>query len=185
MGKKFRYTFKSKTYQWTDENVIIRDRVWQGDTYVAAACFWNIDVNKQKSIVYGLGMRIVENIKDFPRDFDTLKEAVFSSVKESGFLEGGLKSTRRKWDTCEKFFSHTRFTRALNRLRVDLYALADHEKAASAVSNETRYIEPKTPDVPDTVSTGEQDQDGLGNAGKIFLLGVAAAILIVLFKKKR
>lgn len=188
MGKTFRYTYKSKTYEWKDYIVIRRDKVWQGESTVAAACFWNIDVNKQKAIVYGLGMMIVETIKEFPRDFDTLKAAVFEAVKESGFLKGGLKSTRRKWETADKFWSHTRFDRALKRLREDLYYLADHEKAASGVSNETRYIEPEIPDVPDTDSdteVDEEDNGGLGTPAKLLILGVTAVVLILIFKKKK
>ena len=188
MSKKtFRYTWHGKKYEWTDETVISRDHVWQGDKYVAASCFWNIDVNKQKAIVYGLGMRILEGIKDFPRDFDWIKKGIFASIQESGFLSGGIKSTRRNWETFDKFWSHTRFDRALSRLRVDLYALADKEKAASAVSNENRYIPPSTPDVPDTdpAQKDEEEDEGLGTAQKLLIVGGAAAILMLIFKRKK
>lgn len=188
--KTFRYTWHGKKYEWLSSVVLSRNPGInpQDPTYaVFASCFWNIDVTKQKLIVYGLGMRILEGIKDFPRDFDWIKKGIFASIKESGFLSGGIKSTRRNWDTFDKFWSHTRFNQALSRLRVDLYALADKEKAASAVSNENRYIEPSVPDVPDTDPAQEEEEknEGLGTAKKLLIVGGAAVILMLIFKRKR
>lgn len=188
-NKTFRYTYRSTTYTWKDYIVIRRDKVWAGDTTIAAKCFWNIDVNKQKAIVYGLGMSILETIKVFPRDFETLKEAIFDCIKESGFLSKGIKSTRKKWDTCKKFYDHTRFNRALRRLQTDCYALADKEKASAGVSNENKYIPPSTPDVPDTDSAAQQNgtaqETNLNTAKKMLIILIAASSLMLLFKKKK